>query len=246
MNRLDRVALSDSLLVALDFDGTLSPIVPAPEQARPLGGALEAVRGLLECPGTNVAIVSGRDVQDLLHRLDGWPPIWLAGSHGRTILAPGEEPAPSVADPRLAWVREAAVLDGIRREAKTFSVAFHWRGRREGEPVGWIRDLVLRARREGLEVLEGRQVLEILVPGTTKDLALLDLRKRTASKDLVYAGDDLTDLEAILLAAERGVGLFVKSGERPWNPPPGVVQLGSPRALVDWLAGLVEARRRIA
>lgn len=244
MTRLERAVGSKTLLVALDFDGTIAPIVPSPDLARPIEGVLEAVKALLECAGTTVAIISGRDVHDLHQRLEGWPDVWLAGSHGRTILAPGKEPGERIEEPRLEWVRNAPLLGGIRRECKEFSVAFHWRGRHEGEPVGWVRNLVLRAQSEGLEILEGRQVLEVLVPGNTKDIALLDLLGRTESACVVYAGDDRTDLEAIRVADEKGVGVFVKSGERPWIPPPGVVQLEGPGMLVSWLEKL--ARDRLA
>lgn len=244
MTRLERAIGASSLLVALDFDGTIAPIVPTPDQARPMEGVLEAVEALRTCPRTSIAIISGRDVHDLHHRLQDWPSVWLAGSHGRTILAPGQEPGERIEDPRLDWVRSAPLLGGIRRECKEFSVAFHWRGRHEGEPVGWVQNLVQRARGEGLEILEGRQVLEVLVPGDTKDIALLELLERTASASVVYAGDDRTDLEAIRVADERGVGVFVKSGERPWIPPPGVVQLEGPGMLVGWLERL--ARDRLA
>lgn len=242
MTRLEKVVRAERLLVALDFDGTIAHIVPTPDLARPLEGVREAVQVLLECEGTSVAIISGRDARDLHTRLEGWPVVWLAGSHGRTILAPGQEAGRSEEDPRLDWVRDAPLLGGIRRECKEFSVAFHWRGRHEGEPVGWVRNLVLRARAEGLEVLEGRQVLEVLVPGNTKDIALRDLQDRTSSTAIVYAGDDRTDLEAIRVADESGVGVFVKSGERPWIPPPGVVQLEGPGMLVGWLERLAQDR----
>lgn len=242
MTRLDMVVRSETLLVALDFDGTIAHIVPSPELARPMDGVREAVESLLACRGTSVAIVSGRDVGDLRGRLDGWPPVWLAGSHGRTILHPGEDAGQAGDDPRLDWVRTFPLLGGIRRELKSFSVAFHWRGRHEGEPVGWVRDLVLRSRSAGLEVLEGRQVLEVLLPGNTKEVALRELQERTSSVSVVYAGDDKTDLEAIRVADERGIGVFVKSGERPWIPPPGVVQLEGPGKLVGWLEHLAQER----
>lgn len=243
MTRWEKVVRSPTLLVALDYDGTIAHIVPTPELARPLEGVLEAVKALLECPGTTVAIISGRDMRDLRQRLDGWPAVWLAGSHGRTILAPGTDPGEPLDEPRLEWVRNAPLLGGIRKECKEFSVAFHWRGRHEGEPVGWVRNLILRAQGEGLEILEGRQVLEILVPGNTKDIALRELQARTDASAIVYAGDDRTDLEAIRVADERGIGVFVKSGERPWIPPPGVVQLEGPGMLVGWLERLAQERQ---
>lgn len=60
-----RVAASDPLLVALDFDGTLSPLVDDPMDARMLPAARTAVDALLAAPATIVALVSGRSIVDL-------------------------------------------------------------------------------------------------------------------------------------------------------------------------------------
>ena len=62
---LARVAASDRLLVALDFDGTLAPLEDEPMKARALPAAAAAVDALAALPDTPVAFVSGRSLHDL-------------------------------------------------------------------------------------------------------------------------------------------------------------------------------------
>jgi trehalose 6-phosphate phosphatase len=52
-------ARAEEVALCLDFDGTLSPIVPDPDAARPLKGVVELL-GRLAARYTAVALVSGR------------------------------------------------------------------------------------------------------------------------------------------------------------------------------------------
>ncbi|WP_348727823.1 trehalose-phosphatase, partial [uncultured Mycolicibacterium sp.] len=62
---LDAAAKLPRLLVTSDFDGTLSPIVSNPSDARPLPEAGRALIRLAELPSTAVALISGRALRDL-------------------------------------------------------------------------------------------------------------------------------------------------------------------------------------
>jgi beta-phosphoglucomutase family hydrolase len=73
------------LAVFLDYDGTLTPIVDDPAQAN-LGEAMRAAVAALARRAT-VGIVSGRDLEDLRHRV-GLAGVFLAGSHGFDIAGP--------------------------------------------------------------------------------------------------------------------------------------------------------------
>ena len=72
------------VLVAVDFDGTLSPFVLDPMQARAVPGALEALRAAAALDGVTVAVVSGRDLATLaaLTGLGLHDGVILIGSHG--------------------------------------------------------------------------------------------------------------------------------------------------------------------
>src|SRR5690348_11637937 len=75
------------VLVATDFDGTLSNIVPNPDEAHPVEGAQAALRDLAARTDFAVAIVSGRSLPDLLARCPV-PGAWYLGGHGNEVLAP--------------------------------------------------------------------------------------------------------------------------------------------------------------
>lgn len=239
---LQRLVRAERLLVALDFDGTLASIVPRPESAVIDPLAAEALADLARLPETVLAVLSGRDLQDLHARIPSHETMWLAGSHGRLLQRPAG-PLPTVADdPRLVAFRDLPLLRGIRRECKDFSVAFHWRGRKEGEPVGWLRDVRETAEHAGLQILDGRQVLEVLVPGTGKEVALERISRECGATRLLFAGDDRTDLEALVFAQDHGLGVFVYSSERAWMAPSGVPQVPGPQELALLLKRLAAER----
>ena len=82
LDPLRSLAQTPILLVATDYDGTLSPIVDDPLQARPSRESSVALRSLAELANTHVAIISGRALRDLA-ALSRFPEeIHLVGSHG--------------------------------------------------------------------------------------------------------------------------------------------------------------------
>lgn len=239
---LDELAQAERLLVGLDFDGTLAPIAPTADRARILSGSAKALDLLAELPGTTVAVLSGRDLSDLSGKVPGSGRFWLGGSHGRTLIPPGADPLEVDPDPRLEPYRNMPLLPGMRREVKDFSVAFHWRGRTGGEPTGWVKMRREQALKDGLEVMDGRMVLEVLLPGVGKDDALGKVAGACEATAVFFAGDDRTDLEAIRLAQEKGIGIFVYSAERSWMAPEGIQTLDGPEELSAWLLALAEKR----
>jgi trehalose-phosphatase len=223
---------SGSTLLAFDFDGTLAPICDDPADVR-LGRAATAL--LAEASGmerTVVAIVSGRDVDDLAART-GVHGAYLVGSHGLEIRAPGNvaiRDAPPLSSRPPADLVAAIEAASLRLEWKKHAVALHWRGVLSGE----VEPLAGRFREwgegEGLDLIDGRQVLEARMHGGGKEGALRWLAGATAAGRVVYAGDDLTDFGALRFASERGRGLFLASDER--TPPPGVTVVQTFRELL--------------
>ena len=59
------IATKGQILVALDFDGTLSDIVPRPEDARLTDERRQLLRELNSRPRFAVAVISGRTLEDL-------------------------------------------------------------------------------------------------------------------------------------------------------------------------------------
>jgi trehalose 6-phosphate phosphatase len=102
----------------------------------------------------------------------------------------------------------------------------------------------------GLEAVPGRYVLELRPVGVDKGAALRRLIADTASRTVIYLGDDLGDLPAFdvvdeLTAAGAIAGLTVACGDpTDGDAPPEVAEragmaLDGPAAVVAWLNGLV-------
>ncbi|HYD48884.1 MAG TPA: trehalose-phosphatase, partial [Terriglobales bacterium] len=60
-----RMADASHLLLLLDYDGTLAPIAPTPEQALPLPGTAELLTLIAAQPSVTLAIITGRAIRDL-------------------------------------------------------------------------------------------------------------------------------------------------------------------------------------
>lgn len=217
---LRRAAAAPVLLVGIDFDGTLAPIVDDPMAARALPAGKRAVEDLASLPGVQVVVVSGRSLEDLA-RLGGFgDEVHLVGGHGAESRGPHLQAA--AADPAAAELLErlrrdvAALTDGVAGvfvEEKPASVAVHVRNVEPGA-ADKLTDAVLEgpARLPGVRVLHGKKVVELLVVEATKGSALRALRRSTGAACVVYLGDDVTDEEAFAVLGDGDVGVKVGPG----------------------------------
>jgi trehalose 6-phosphate phosphatase len=211
-------------LVALDYDGTLSPIVSRPDEAVPAEGAIE-VLGVLAPKVSRLALLTGRPAQVVvdLAGLTAVPGLVVLGQYGVERWEAGRV----TAAPPVAGIAEArAALPGLvdwlgaEIEDKGLSLVVHTRNapvgaqERLAEPVG---DL---ARRVGLEVHYGRRVLELRPPGFDKHGALMGVAEPRPGA-VLFAGDDIGDGRAFDAVDElRAVGVpgltvFSDSDEGP-------------------------------
>ena len=73
----------DSALIALDFDGTLAPLVPDPSRSRLVDGVREALDALAAA-GSRIAVVTGRDAPTVveLSGLADLPGLDVEGIYG--------------------------------------------------------------------------------------------------------------------------------------------------------------------
>src|ERR1700685_4405441 len=76
-----RVAASSHIALFLDFDGTLSRIVPIPQEAEVDAGIRATLRSLTERADFTVSIVSGRALADVRERIALKNVIYV-GNHG--------------------------------------------------------------------------------------------------------------------------------------------------------------------
>ena len=155
----------DRLLVALDFDGTISRIVAVPSAARPVPGALECLARLSGAPGTQVVLVSGRARHDLATVSGAGDIATLIGSHGQEIGADltlsGAETA-LLDDVRARVAAAVGGTPGVRVEAKPAGLAVHVRGCTDRDAELAL-DVVrgLADELAGTFCLEGKLVIEL-------------------------------------------------------------------------------------
>ncbi|KUL27238.1 trehalose-phosphatase [Streptomyces regalis] len=215
-------------LVALDFDGTLAPIVPDPEKARAHPDALPALTALAPKVAA-VAVITGRPA-DVAVRYGGFAAVpglehlVVLGHYGaeRWDAVTGEVTAP---DPHPGVAAVRAELPGLLEstqgawiEDKGHAVAVHTR--RAADPQGTFdalrEPLTDLATRNGLIVEPGRMVLELRPPGMDKGVALSEYVRELGAESVLYAGDDLGDLPAYAavdkLRSDGTPGLLVCSG----------------------------------
>lgn len=236
MQRHDPAALLDVLradpatsAIITDFDGTLSPIVEDPAAAGPIAGAVDALHALATVFG-RVAVVSGRPVSFLRHRLEidlrPESSIVLSGLYGLEWLEDGtfrtEEAALSYrpAIDEVTRSAEQAAPPGVVVERKGLSVTVHVRT--APRHTEWARAwAVAAASTSGLSLHEGRQSFELRPP--------VDVDKGTVVASLIegrrsacFLGDDHGDLPAFdaldRLAASTAaevVRVGVRSPEAP-------------------------------
>lgn len=210
------------LLVALDFDGVLAPIVPRPGDARALPGTADVLAAVAS-RGARVAVVTGRPAADAVRfgDLAGVPGLVVLGHYGLQRWESGRlatpTPHPGVAAARQQAVELARQRPGVVVEDKDHSVALHTR--RAPDPAASLAELRgpvgALAAETGLQVTPGRFVLELRPIGVDKGGALRALVAETGVSAVLYAGDDLGDLPAVAavreLAATGVTGLVVCS-----------------------------------
>jgi len=212
------------ILIAADFDGTLAPFATDPMKARARPGALTSLYAAASLPGVSVALVSGRDLQTLrlLTAIPQTSPIVLVGSHGgESSLADTDGPAPFEEDASALLAAAFADLElvtaahpGARIELKPGAVALHTRGMEPSAADAALAAATeLSTRHPGVQVIPGKQVVELTVVGTDKGYAMRALAAARGVDATTYFGDDVTD-ERAFAALDPGSGdVTVKVGE---------------------------------
>ena len=233
--------------VFLDYDGTLSPIVADHRKAFLPEGMADEIRGLARhCP---VAIISGRDLKDVRERVGVEEAIY-AGSHGFDIAGPsGLSERPEQARGFVETIAQAAEdlrrkLEGIENaeiEAKTFSVAVHFRRVPEAE-VDRVEQAVDRVldRHPKLRKGRGKRVFEIQPRADwDKGRAVRWLMEQSRiggeTRLPLYIGDDLTDEDAFAALEGDGLSIAVRGGRRATLADYALDDTGDVCRFLGWL-----------
>ncbi|MEC4020050.1 trehalose-phosphatase [Streptomyces sp. H27-D2] len=218
-------------VVALDFDGTLAPIVPDPEKARAHPAAVPALARLAPQVGS-VAVITGRPASVAVRYggfagVPGLEHLVVLGHYGAerwdavtgTVQAPAPHPGVAAVEAELPGVLdEVDAWRGTWIEDKGRAIAVHTR--RATDPQAAFELLLAPlgelAARHGLIVEPGRLVLELRPPGMDKGVALAEYVRESGASSILFAGDDLGDLAAFAavekLRSEGLAGVLVCSG----------------------------------
>ena len=237
---LAAAATRPHLLITSDFDGTLSPIVSNPGDARPLPAAGRALAALAELPSTAVALISGRALRDL-RILSALPDaVHLVGSHGAEFDSGF---AHDIDQGLLNTITEtleaiASGRPGVTVETKPASVALHVRNASPADGEAALAAAWEAADSWDAHATTGKAVLEFAVISTDKGEAIDILRDRHRAATVVFFGDDVTDEKAFRRLADGDIGVKVGPGETLAG-----YRVDSPEHVAAALSFLLEARR---
>lgn len=186
-------------VLGFDFDGTLAPIVPHPDDARIPGPVAERLQALSSlCP---VVVVSGRAVEDLRGRL-GFTPWHVVGGHGAedpdsaAALAEAEAHFVALQPLREHLRRHAADLaaSGVTIEDKRTSLALHYRRARSPALARALVRRLLEPAPAGVRIFGGKRVVNaVSIDAPDKARAMHELVLRCGADCALFAGDDVND-----------------------------------------------------
>ena len=215
--------LAGRLLLGLDYDGTLAPIVPDPDDAALPSATIRILQSLAARTDTCLAFLSGRALADIKRRV-GIENAYYAGNHGLEVEGPDlhfEHERAQAVRPVLAELAERlasalASLPITQLEYKGLTLSVHYRRVFDEPTAREVRAIVEHtcAPYQGLHLSHGKKVVE-LRPDVDwhKGEALRLLRDvvavRTPTAPTVFVGDDRTDEDGFRQVGENGIAIVV-------------------------------------
>src|SRR3989339_211624 len=188
-------------LIILDYDGTLSPFMPKPEDAAPSEEILETLRLLSSDKRNRVVISSGRDHNTLETWLGGLD-IGLAAEHGAFFKEGSDwtkNSPPKEWEDEILQVMQQFVEKTPRSSLEVKETALVWHYRKVDAWLASIRvpqliqALITPCTREHLQIMKGNKIVEIKYPEFTKGSEVNRLLKDKYYDFILAMGDDVTD-----------------------------------------------------
>lgn len=245
---LERWQQAETILLLLDYDGTLVRFRSRPEKARPDEELQELLRELNRLGGVQVVISSGRDRANLQE----WFPddtLAIGAGHGAWIREEGKG-WHAVPLQNMDWkdtirpIIQSTVdrTPGSALEEKDFSLAWHYRNSEPelaGVRLAELRDaLITLTGNLELSVLDGNRVLEIKPTSVHKGRVAYHFLEQQDWDLAIAIGDDATD-EYMFNALPADKGITIKVGAGTTDAQYSITGIGNVHKL---LKKLVTAR----
>lgn len=209
------------LLLLLDFDGTLAPIVSLPQNAQLPARAKETLRRLIANPLIKVVVISGRALPDIKRKIS-LRGMWYVGNHGLEIEGPYtffEHPR-IVRQPKIMnslaerFKKEFRHIKGVIVQNKRLSLSIHFRNvkkKDEREFYQTLQESLALTTNLPVEWRLGRKVYEV-IPAVdwNKGRAAVWLLKKFRHPFPLVFGDDRTDDSMFQML--KTIGISTKIG----------------------------------
>jgi len=258
---LDKIKQSNKIFLFLDFDGTLVPIAPKPELAKPNQEILNLLGRLCANPNLRVAIVSGRSLSELEMFLPV-PGLILVGVHGAEVkvptshglalrgsllssvtTVPDNENSEEAVLRRLVKIAKGLIEGkrGFLLEDKGQAMALHYRLAKPKEAQELLNKFLVICHdlidTHNLEIIHGKKVVEIRAKGINKKLAVEALWPSWPDSLAIYIGDDTTDEDGFSAVLQKGIGILIAHEERTTAAH---FRLDAPKDAIEFLKDLEE------
>jgi len=219
---IDNYKKSQSRLILLDYDGTLSPFFPLPEMAKPSDNLMKILTCLCEDEINHVAIISGRDKKTLSEWFAELK-ISLVAEHGNWSKRESAKwqnhgsPAQNWKE-KLKPVMEVFVdrTPGSFIEEKEYSLVWHYRQADKGLAqirMHELKDALLSMTGNlDLGVFEGNKIIEIKSIAASKGTAVSAWLSENEYDFIFCAGDDYTDEDMFAVLPENAFSIKIGNG----------------------------------
>lgn len=227
-----RIGEAKNVLLLIDYDGTLTPIVAKPELANLAAETKSILQWLAQNPRLKIGIISGRTMEDLRERV-GINGIIYAGNHGLEIEGPSisfVNPIAKKTEPLLHSLCEdlnkaLADIKGAIIENKGLTLSLHYRLVAEVQldelNKSFYRVTAPLSTSGKIRITKGKKVYEVRPPvdwNKGEAIELIAQRLEEENKPLmIFLGDDVTDYDGFRLVNENA-GISVYVGEETTEP----------------------------
>jgi len=226
-SKINEQLCSNFILLLLDYDGTLTPIVEDPKKAVISKETKELLQKLSRSDYCKLGIISGRSLEDIKNVM-GIEGVIYAGNHGLEIEGPKMK-FESQVSPRLKSImrniaaeiqKQISGIKGALVEDKGLTLSIHYRLVAKKDLPAFEKIIAEVTTpyivRDKIKVNPGKKVYEIKPPVEWDKgkvvLWLLTRQQSALGKKMVfpvYIGDDVTDEDAFKVLKRKGLTVFV-------------------------------------